>query len=181
MTVPNANDTALDLFGKWVRTHYAADHCLDYDYLSVLNQIGYINWESPMVVNGGNDFDVYFCISGLNFSVFSARQNLYLKCTQLAHHATTVNGDTLFARTIAQDFYRLVCQDTWYRFDYMTSKQAVEQLNQQYGGKNMAISRAIFSNGKYDLNYAFGITQIADGRDTHVINIPSECEKKSYN
>lgn len=125
-----------------------------------------------------SDGSIFFPLSslGLIFFVLSARQNLYLKCTQLAHHATTVNGDTLFARTIAQDFYRLVCQDAWYRFDYMTSTQAVEQLNRQYGGKHMAISRAIFSNGKFDVNYAFGITQISDAMDTHVINIPSKYE-----
>lgn len=48
-----ANDTALNLFGKWVTKHYANDHCLDYDYLSVLYNISYINWDSPMVANGG--------------------------------------------------------------------------------------------------------------------------------
>lgn len=147
-----ANDTALNLFGKWVTKHYANDLCLDYDYLKVLYDISYINWDSPMVANG-------------------ARQNLYLKCTQLAQHATTVNGDTIFARTIAQDYYRLLCQDAWYGFDYMTSKEAVEQLNHRYGGKNLNITKAIFTNGKLDVNYAFGVTQYGDKDNTHVINI----------
>lgn len=99
----------------------------------------------------------------------------------MAQHATTVNADTIFARTIAQDYYRLVCQDAWYRFDYMTSKQAVEQLNQQYGGKLLKITKAIFSNGKLDVNYAFGVTEYGNKDDTHVINISRKHILKSTN
>lgn len=81
-------------FANWVTTTYASEQCLDYDYDKRVNRLRNASWAT----NEGQSGE---------------KQILYLQCTQLGTLPTSVNGDTLFGRTIAQDYYYSLCRDVF--------------------------------------------------------------------
>lgn len=81
-------------FAKWVTATYATEKCLDFDYDKRVNRLRNVSWDT----NEGQSGE---------------KQRLYLQCTQLGTMPTTVNGDTLFGRTIAQNYYYSLCRDVF--------------------------------------------------------------------
>lgn len=79
-------------FAKWVTSNYATEKCLDYDYDKRVNRLKNISWTTDEALSG-------------------EKQKLYMRCTQLGTFPTSVNGDTLFGRAIAQDYYYNLCND----------------------------------------------------------------------
>lgn len=81
-------------FANWVTTHYGFGECLDYDYVSRIDKLSNTSLSSPAIISG-------------------ERQRLYLQCTQLGTHPTSVNGETMFGRWVAQDYYYYMCGDVF--------------------------------------------------------------------
>lgn len=81
-------------FANWVTSNYATEKCLDYDYDKRVSRLRNVSWTTNESKNG-------------------EKQRLYVKCTELGTLPTSVNGDTLFGRAIAQDYYYNLCNDVF--------------------------------------------------------------------
>lgn len=92
MNITESGQRADVAFATWVTTNYAVEKCLDYNYDKRINRLRNTSW----ITNEG-------------FSI--EKQKLYMQCTQLGTFPTSVNGDTLFGRSIAQDYYYNLCND----------------------------------------------------------------------
>lgn len=106
---------------------------------------------------------------------FISRPLFYLHCTQIGMFPTGVNARSLFGTAVGQDMYFYGCTEAFGDgYDYMLLADNVEQLRLQYGGKNPAITNAIFTNGELDTHFAFGVTANNEESGMFVRTIPGK-------
>lgn len=148
---------------------YTEDICLDVNYLSRLYEVQLEEWSYIDNLNWAHNLNVAY--------PFMSRPQTFLRCTQLGLFGTTVNADSIFGTTIAQDFHFRGCQAAFeagnYNFTQLSG--AIESLNLRHGGKNPGVSNVVYTNGVMDIYFAFGVTEEQIGaNNVHVINIPCE-------
>lgn len=155
-------------FAKWVRdTYRTAEHCLNVSFFARVAETSLTEWHEVAALawaRSNNDLSYPFV----------SRPAFYLRCTQLGLFSTSVNAESIFGTGIGQDLYFRGCNDIFGAdFDYMLLADSVKRLNFQFGGKVPNVNGIIFTNGKLDAHFAFGITEhvVEGNQDVLVRNL----------
>lgn len=103
---------------------------------------------------------------------FPGRQLTYLQCTEFGQLKTT-NPYSMFGNHVTQEYRQIICENTFgENFVFERLQRNVADLLREHGGRNLAVTRVIFSNGMLDPWVTRGITQSTQ-IDAHIINIPN--------
>lgn len=164
----NATDvTETEAMARWVRHVFTGEFCLDVSFDFRAFEASLTDWDNIFALSWTQGLSIAY--------PFISRPLFYLRCTQLGLFPTSVNARSSFGNAIGQDLWFVGCNAAFGSgYDYTLLQNAVEQLEFQYGGKNPAVTNAIFTNGELDTQFAFGITESSGDQTTHVRNIPSK-------
>lgn len=80
----------------------------------------------------------------------------------------------MFGNHVTERYRHQICTEAFGpEYDFERLHLAVINLRSVYGGRNLGVSRVIFTNGLLDTWFSHGITYYYES-DSHVINIPGK-------
>lgn len=158
-------------FTRWMRNIINKQICLDVAFFSRMYEASFVDWEDIQDLAWNQSLNIAY--------PFVSRPLFYLHCTQLGLFATNIDAESLFGNLTGRELYDNGCTKVFnlnkgdYDFEYLT--EAVANLEHQFGGKNPGVSNVIYTNGRLDINFAFGISSTVNRQpDVYILNIPRE-------
>lgn len=108
------NEKNFESLGRWIEHVFTPSICLDLSFESRVFESSYFtNWSDIS----------WLAWEPLNVAYPSvSRSQIYLSCTELGLFPTNVNADSIFGRSVAQDFYFHGCSEIFEDTEYEKRK-----------------------------------------------------------
>jgi hypothetical protein len=141
-------------FNSLMLSTYGED-CLDISYSAMIDQLKDITLDDETI--GG-------------------RMWFYQTCNEFGYFQTTDSKNQPFGSLFSLPFFVNQCIDVFgSQFDQTHIENSITSTNENYGGKNISISRIVFPNGSIDPWHALSITNMTGASYSILINGTAHC------